>query len=286
MGIAATKLSKIFFHVNKKKIKKCPKTKKKKKSKSKMSKLRSHKNKNPKQSKLRRRASLKLHKKQTNDATFFGLLPELDEENEKKQMSENEIVRFENELSNKSDITKYRDSKFSNTLEEEWKIENDDAMMIVTTKQFKHTPLWRAATNLPQNEEFFDVNRLKASNDLHPLNRFDDNYQNKTVCLTEHSLASHNDQNEELTHSQIVAKYQQNVTCFKIDSDAKEQSQESKESLFANTDFSADQMKINSLLNDSNEDGMDINVFNKLSAKWKQNKKKRDKYARFEYPDD
>merc|ERR1712228_208330 len=87
-----------YSSMSTKKIKKCPKTKKKKKSKSKMSKLRNHKNKNPNQSKFRRRASLKLHKKQTNDATFFGLLPELDEENEKKQMSENEIVRFENEL--------------------------------------------------------------------------------------------------------------------------------------------------------------------------------------------
>ena len=274
---------------------KCPKRKKTKKSKPKLSTLPSLKPQKSEKVKLRKRTSLRLHettKTKTDDATFFGLLPGLDEaQNEKKQMSENEIVRFENDLFAESDIRKYRDSKFSNTLEEEWKAQNesipDDSEMVVTTKQHKHTPLWRAATNLPQNEQFFDANRLKASHDPHPLDRFDNDYLKKTVCLTEHSLASHNMENEEFTHSQIVAKYQSNVTCLKIESEAKEQSQESKESLFANTDFSADEMKMNSLLlNDSNNDEKsEMNVFNELSKSWMKNKKKREKYAQFEYPD-
>ena len=106
----------------------------------------------------------------------------------------------------------------------------------------------------------------------------------------------------EMSHSQIIAKYQNDVTSFgpndglmrngvdrmdEVEDDEVTES-ESKESLFANTNFSESQRKPNSLLNESNTED-ERKYFKNLSDKWERNKngnKNHNKYAVFEYPDD
>ena len=86
------------------------------------------------------------------------------------------------------------------------------------------------------------------------------------------------------THSQIVAKYQNEVTCF-AHQNINDVVDGSKASLFENTDFSESQEKVNSLLNDSNTQD-EKRYFQDLSEKWKNNNKQQhQKYAVFEYPD-
>eukprot|EP01083_Nonionella_stella_P030468 83495_1 len=247
-----------------------------------------------------------------NDATFFGLLPELDEQDvkqcdelvnlsrnealvveyeekqmspEEKQMTHEEIVRFEN-----SSTPRY------GKIEKEWKERNESipdlngSQKVVITTQHRYTPLWRASSKLPAAEKFFDAKKLKAANDPHPLHRYDAQYLNSQDVSPTTKIAQESMESDvvEATHSQIVAKYQQNVTCFGTVSNSineEEQWNGGKESLFENTDFSADQQKMNSLLADSAKTDNEDKYLQELQMQWKDKiKKTQHKYSVFAYP--
>ena len=105
------------------------------------------------------------------------------------------------------------------------------------------------------------------------------------------------DENKEMSHSQILAKYQHGVTSFghvhdemDLDVDTNVNTGgESKASLFDNTNFSESQTKPNSLLNESNSEDEKKYFQNLNEEGWnvnKRNNKNHNKYAMFEYPDD
>ena len=103
-----------------------------------------------------------------------------------------------------------------------------------------------------------------------------------------------------MTHSQIVAKYQNEVVSLAdvnigdrmdLDDDINMNTgNESKVSLFDNTNFSDTQEKPSSLLNESNSEDQ-RKYFQNMSVKWNVNKRNNknhghNKYEAFEYPDD
>eukprot|EP01084_Bolivina_argentea_P068779 125195_1 len=200
----------------------------------------------------------------------------------------NEIIRFENELLNNESICNNSNNNNNNS---NWET------FIVRKEKHKYTPLWKASVgrDLPNDEKCFDINKLRVNNNKCPLDKYDYKYLNSDNISPKTKMAQYNlknnlknsyesECNEEMniTHSQIINKYQNNVSCFGGNVNVNicsEDNSESKVSLFDNTNFSEEQTKINSLLRDNGS--MDDEICNVNS-----NYNGKNKYSIFEYPSD